>query len=104
MNITLNAPPVPTGDNNQDIERLYSWCCGFYSQMKRILYSLDTSNIIELDASHLNGILPLDSASLEGANVTIKGDSFSISTPDGGQYLKLENGNLTFCGTVVSNG
>lgn len=101
MNITLTAPPILTGDAQTDVQRLNDWCCGFYMQLKRILYSLDTSNIIELDASRLNGTLSLGETTLEGVNVKIDGDTFSISTPDGSQYLTLSNGKLTFCGTVI---
>lgn len=101
MNITLNAPPVLTGNDSYDIQSLNSWCRGFYMQLKRILYSLDTSNITELDASRLNGTVSLGETTLNGVNVNIGGDTFSIVTPDGTQYLKLENGKLTFCGTVV---
>lgn len=101
MNITLTAPPALTGDAQNDVIRLNDWCCGFYMQLKRILYSLDTSNIIELDASRLNGTLPLGETKLEGVNVKISGDEFSITTPDGSQYLTLSGGKLTFCGTVV---
>lgn len=101
MNITLTAPPALTGDAQNDVIRLNNWCCGFYMQLKRILYSLDTSNITELDASRLNGTLPLGETKLEGVNVKISGDEFSISTPDGSQYLTLSGGALKFCGTVV---
>ena len=101
MNITLNAPPLMTGDAQTDVKNLNDWCCGFYMQLKRILYSLDTSNIIELDASRLNGVLPLDRTSLNGMNVKISGDTFSIETPVGEQYLKLEGGVLKFSGEVV---
>ena len=34
-------------------------------------------------------------------NVKISGDEFSISTPDGSQYLTLSGGQLRFSGTVV---
>lgn len=101
MNITLTAPPMLTGDAQTDVQRLNEWCCGFYMQLKRILYSLDTSNIIELDASRLNGTLPLGEMTLKGNNVKISGDTFSITTPDKSQYLTLSNGKLTFRGTVV---
>ncbi|MBQ3125379.1 MAG: hypothetical protein IJC09_08170 [Clostridia bacterium] len=101
MNITLTAPPALTGDAQNDVIRLNNWCSGFYMQLKRILYSLDTSNITELDASRLNGTLPLGETKLEGVNVKISGDEFSISTPDGSQYLTLSGGALKFCGTVV---
>lgn len=101
MNITLTAPPILTGDAQTDVEKLNAWCVGFYMQMKRILYSLDTSNILELDASRLNGTLPLDKTTLSGVNVNITGDSFRIATPDGSQYLTLDSGGLKFCGTVV---
>lgn len=101
MNITLTAPPALTGDAQTDVAKLNEWCLGFYLQMKRILYSLDTSNIVELDASRLNGTFPLGVAKLEGVNVKISGDEFSIATPDGSQYLTLSGGKLTFCGTVV---
>lgn len=101
MNITLNAPPVPTGDAQIDTLNLNEWCRGFYMQMKRILYSLDSSNVVKLDASKLNGTMSLDETSLEGVNVKISGDEFSISTPDGSQYLTLSGGVLKFSGTVV---
>ena len=101
MNITLNAPPVPTGDAQIDAIELNEWCRGFYMQLKRILYSLDSSNITELDESKLNGTLPLGETKLEGVNVKISGDEFSISTPDGSQYLTLSGGQLKFSGTVV---
>ncbi len=101
MNITLTAPPLLTGDAENDVEKLNEWCMGFYSQLKRILYSLDTSNILELDASRLNGTIPLGETTLQGVNVQISGDTFSISTPDGSQYLTLNSSGLTFCGNVV---
>ena len=101
MNISLTAPPALTGDAQIDVKLLNDWCCGFYMQMKRILYSLDSSNIVELDASKLNGTMSLDETTLDGVNVKISGDEFSISTPDGSQYLTLSNGNLKFSGTVV---
>ena len=101
MNITLNAPPAPTGDAQIDVLNLNDWCRGFYAQMKRILYSLDSSNITELDASKLNGTIPLGETKLEGVNVKISDDEFSISTPDGSQYLTLSGGVLKFSGTVI---
>ena len=101
MNITITAPPAITGDTQRDTKNLNDWCRGFYIQLKRIMYSLDTSNIVELDASRLNGTLPLGETTLQGVNVKITGDEFSISTPDGSQYLTLSGGVLKFCGTVV---
>ncbi len=101
MNITLTAPPNLTGDAQLDVSALKDWCDSFYLQLKRILYSLDTSNITELNASVLNGTIPLSSVSLSGTNVYLGNNYFSIATPDGAQYLKLENGALTFKGTVI---
>lgn len=101
MNITLNAPPVSTGNTDADLKQLNDWCIGFYMQMKRILYSIDTSNIIELNASRINGVLPLEQTSLKGLNVNISGDTFSLRTPDGSQYLTLDSSGLKFHGKIV---
>ncbi len=102
MNITITSPPVLTGDAENDVSKLNDWCRGLYMQLKRILYSLDTGNITELDASKLNGTMSLDETTLSGVNVTITGDTFKLATPDGAQYLTLEDGTLKFCGKVVS--
>lgn len=102
MNISITSPPAITGDTQKDLLNLHDWCHGFYLQLKRILYCLDTGNITELDASKINGTMSLDTTVLSGINVNISGDTFKITTPDGSQYLTLENGVLKFRGTVVS--
>lgn len=102
MNITTTAPPTLTGNTEKDLEQLNRWCRNFHTQIKRVLYCLDTGNIIELDASRLNGTLPIDDVNLSGVNVKITGDTIDISTPDGSQYLRLSGGKLTFCGNIVT--
>lgn len=100
MNITFTAPPQLTGSAEYDTALLNDWCRGFYMQIKRILYSLDTSNICELNATKINGTLSLDNSSVEGSNIKISGNEFSLTTPDGSEYIKLEDGKLKFKGTV----
>lgn len=100
MIITFTAPPQLTGSLEYDTALLNDWCRGFYMQMKRILYSLDTSNIYELNAANINGTLSLDNSSIEGANIKINDNEFLLTTPDGSGYLKLTDGKLKFKGTV----
>lgn len=100
MNITLNAPPAITGDIQFDLAEINSWCRAFYIHLKRILYSLDSGNITELDASKIHGTLDLGTTELEGTNIKIGSDEFAITSSDGEQYLTLSDGKLTFSGTV----
>lgn len=100
MNITVTAPPAISGRSGEDIENLHKWCVGLYLNLKRVLFTLGDVNITALDAAKLYGEIDLSKTSLCGLNVNVTTDGLSLATPDGAQYLKLENGALTFCGTV----
>ena len=102
MNISITSPPLLTGDDKTDLTKLHSWCTGLYMQLKRILYSIDSGNITELDASKLNGIMSLDKSAISGLNVSITGDSFKLTTPDESQYLIMENGTIKLKGKVTA--
>lgn len=102
MNLSITAPPSLTGNTQKDTVQLNYWCRNFYTQLKRILYCLDTGNIVELDASRINGTLPIDNVNLSGVNVKITGDTINIATPDGSQYLRLSGGSLSFCGNIIN--
>ena len=101
MNITLTAPPALTANEREDILRLNRWSTAMYLQLRRILMTLDTSNIISLDASRLTGEMSLKETQLNGTVTKITNDTFSIISPDGSQYLTYENGQLKFKGKVV---
>lgn len=100
MNLTITAPPKPSGTASEDTKNLYKWCSGLYSNLKRVFFTIDDMNITALDGGKLYGEIDLSKTALKGLNVNLNGDGFSLVTPDGAQYLKLENGSLTFCGTV----
>lgn len=102
MNITLTPPPELTGNNENDLKELREWCFNLHSQLKRILYNLDTSNIFEVSGELINGNIPLDTVTMSGGNIKITKDNISITNSDGSQYLTLSGDNLTFCGKVIS--
>lgn len=101
MNLSMLAPPNPTGDTKKDVEELRKWCQGLYSQLRRILYNLDSGNINEVTGDTIVGEIDLSNASLKGARVNIGNDTFSITNSDGSQYLKLTGDTLSFCGKVT---
>lgn len=102
MNITLTPPPELTGNNENDLKELREWCLSLHSQLKRTLYNLDTSNILEVSGELINGNIPLDSVTVSGGKVKIAKDSISIKNSNGSQYLTLSGDTLTFCGKVIS--
>lgn len=102
MNITLIPPPDTTGDNEKDLKELREWCFNLHSQLKRILYNLDTSNISEVSGDLINGTIPLDTVTISGGKIKIAKDSISITNSNGSHYLTLSGDKLTFCGKVTS--
>lgn len=102
MNITLLSPPEGTGNTEKDLEELREWCNGLYTQLKRILYNLDSSNMIEVDGNLIGGTIPLNTVTISGGKIKIAKDSISITNSDGSHYLTLSGDTLSFCGKVKS--
>ncbi len=102
MNITLTPPPEVSGNTENDLKELREWCLNLHSQLKRVFYNIDSSNLIEVDADLISGTLPLDTVTLSGGKVKIAKDSVSITNSDGSHYLTLSGDKLTFCGKVTS--
>lgn len=102
MNISLTPPPEVTGDNEKDLMELREWCLSLHSQLKRVFYNLDSSNLIEVDGELISGTLSLDTVTVSGGKVKIANDSVSITNSDGSHYLTLSGDKLTFCGKVTS--
>ena len=102
MNITIPAPPEITGNNTEDLKALSTWCTKLFMQLKRIIYTIDDTNIASVDASKVSGTLSLLDTAVQGTNIKIGEGEFLVSTADGKEYLKLDGEGLSFCGTVVS--
>jgi hypothetical protein len=102
MNITLSSPPALSGDTNKDLQALSLWCATLISQLKRVLYSLDSGNISYIAPSQLEeGSISLDKVALDGGCVKITGTGIDISLPDGSQYIRMSDGKISIKGEIT---
>lgn len=91
MNLTISAPPKPTGDAATDTEKLFNWCRALHSQLRRVFYTIDDENITSVSADKI-----------ESNCLTADADSFVLTTPDGSKYIKCVDGNLEICADIVA--
>ena len=105
MNINITAPPDLTGDGREDAARLNVWCRALYMKLRQLLYTLDGENITGLDPAKLtNGTINTNEITLSGAMTTLSGTEFSLVMPDGGQYIKCEDGKIYISAeSVITN-
>ncbi len=102
MNITMLAPPEATGDIEKDVEELREWCNSIHTQLKKIFYNINSSNITEVDGELIWGTIPLNNASIKGNRLNITNDTFTLTNSNSSNYLKLSGDKLIFCGEVVT--
>lgn len=95
MNINIQAPPTLTGSGTEDAARLNEWCRALYLKLRQLLYTLDGENITGFDPAKLTrGTINTNEITLSGAMTHLSGTDFSLVMPDGGQYIKCEDGKI----------
>ncbi len=102
MNITMLAPPEATGNIEKDVEELREWCNSIHTQLKKIFYNINSSNITEVEGELVWGTIPLSNTSIKGNRLNITNNTFTLTNSDGSNYLKLSDDKLIFCGEVVA--
>ncbi len=101
MNITLLSPPEATGEIEKDVEELREWCNNIHTQLKKIFYNINSSNITEVEGELLWGTVPLENVSITGNRLNITKDEFVLTNSDKSNYLMLSKDKLIFCGEVI---